>query len=312
MAQSNCTDARSDELSGSAARRDYDLPVTKTGALLLLTLTLACCASSEGEEEREREERRSAPNRALARALNGPLNDFRVRVEWARGGRMQSAEFYGSGAAIWNDESAFRADIAPIAAAIREAKFAAMPERFGEAESDFLTMRGKVSVAVGDAAKTVVQLDRGPQSDALAQLAAAVLARAEAGGRAGVGAESLADGLQKIRVGVIPAEALRVSVQQRGEGGFLLHVKGGEATARRFNPKGGYGPARRMRVDVRDVAMPEGVVAPAYTELRIEVLGKAEERIARPEQRGAPLDVEPWRAIAERTLREGKPAPAAD
>jgi hypothetical protein len=273
-------------------------------------LTTIHCATSASDQERE--ERRAAPNRTLARALSGPLNDFRVRVEWSRGGRMESAEFYGSGAAIWNDERAFRAEIGEIARAIRDANFTSMPDRFGEAESDFLTMRGKVSVAVGDAAKTVVQIDRGPQSDALAQLAANVLARAEAGGRAGVGAASVEDGLQKIRDGVLPAEALRVSVQQRGEGGFLLHIRGGEATARCFDPKGGYGPARRMRVDVKDVTLPEGVYAPAYTELRVEVLGKSKEVIARPEQRGAALDVERWRAIAERTLKEGKPAPAAD
>jgi len=288
----------------------------RTGACALLILALLCCASGTDE----REERRTSPNRTLARALDeiaahgGALEAFRARVEWSRNGRMATAELYGSGAGIWNDERAFclaAAEIRDIARAISEARFAAMPDRFGEGESDFLTMRGKVTVAVGSAGKTVVQIDRGAQSDALAGLAAALLARAEVGGRAGVGAASLEDGLAKIAAGAIPAEVLRVTAQVRGENGFLLQIRGGAATARRFDPKGGYGPARRMLVDVRP-ERPRGVYAPAYTELRVEVLGRSEEVIGRPEAKGAPVNIEQWRAIAEQTLKEGQPAPAAD
>ncbi len=295
-------------------------------AVALLTMR---CAATAGEEERER---RSAPNRTLARAIDdvargGAADAFRVRVEWSRGGRMASAELYGNGAAIWNDERAFRvapAEIGATAKALRDARFAAMPERFGEGESDFLTMRGKVSVAVGDAAKTVVQIDRGVQSDVLAGLAAGILARAEAGGRAGVGAASLDDGLRKIAAGVLPAEALRVSVQQRGDAGFLLQIRGGDAIARRFAAKSGFGAPRRLRVNVRElakelreIALLENGYAPEYTELRVEVLGRVEERLARPESAGRRdavfgRAVEALRAIAERTLADGKPAPAAE
>src|SRR6266540_2910060 len=84
-------------------------------AVALLTMR---CAATAGEEERER---RSAPNRTLARAIDdvargGAADAFRVRVEWSRGGRMVSAEMYGSGAAIWNDERAFRVAPAEIGA----------------------------------------------------------------------------------------------------------------------------------------------------------------------------------------------------
>jgi|ERR1051326_170880 hypothetical protein len=288
----------------------------RAAVFLAVALLAIHCATSADEEERER---RAVPNRPLSRAIDDVANgasaaDFRVRVEWQRGARMVSAELYGDGAGIWNDERAFRvtaAEIVAMARELREARFAAMPERFGETESDFLTMRGKVSVAVGDAAKTVVQIDRGAQSDALAGLAAGILARAEAKG--GIGADSLEDGLRKIATGVIPAEALRVSAQVRGENGFLLQIRGGAATARRFDPKNGVGPPRRMHIDVRGLALrPRGVHAPAYTEWRVEVLGRSEEIIARPESQGAPVDVAPLRAIAERTLAEGKPAPAVD
>lgn len=300
-------------------------------AVLLIAVALLTmrCAATADEEERER---RAAPNRTLARAIDdvargGAANDFRVRVEWSRAGRMVSAELYGNGAGIWNDERAFRvapAEIGATAKAISDARFAAMPERFGEGESDFLTMRGKVSVAVGDAAKTVVQIDRGAQSDALAGLAAGILARAEAGGRAGVGAESLDDGLRKIASGGLPAEALRVSVQQRGDAGFLLQIRGGDAIARRFAAKSGFGAPRRLRVNVRDlakelqeIALLQNGYAPEYTELRVEVLGRVEERLARPESAGRRdagfgRAVEALRAIAARTLTDGKPAPAAE
>jgi len=294
---------------------------------LLLSLAVLQCASAD---EKEREERRTAPNRPLARAIddiaNGdPANDFRVRVEWQRGARMVSAELYGDGAGIWNDERAFRVAPAEVVAAareLREARFAAMPERFGEAESDFLMMRGKVSVAVGDAAKTVVQIDRGGQSDELAGLAAGILARAEAKG--GVGANSLEEGLRKIANGELPEEALRVTMQERGESGVLLQIRGGVATARRFTQKGGFEAPRRLRVGVRelakqleDIAFLRNGYAPVYTELRVEVLGRAEERLARPESKGRRdagfgNAVTPLRAVAERVLAEGKPAPAVD
>jgi hypothetical protein len=293
--------------------------------LAVALLTMRCATADE--EERER---RSVPNRTLARAIDdvasgGTADAFRVRVEWSRGGRMVSSELYGNGAGIWNDERAFRvapAEIGATAKALSDARFVAMPERFGEGESDFLTMRGKVSVAVGDAAKTVVQIDRGAQSDALAGLAAGILARAEAKG--GIGAESLDDGLRKIAAGELPAEALRVSVQQRGDAGFLLQIRGGDAIARRFAAKSGFGAPQRLRVDVRklarelqEIALLENGYAPEYTELRVEVLGRVEERLARPESAGRRdagfgRAVEVLRAIAERTLAEGKPTPAAE
>ncbi len=68
------------------------------------------------------EERRSAPNRTLAGAIAGVARgalagSFRVRVEWARAGRMVLAELYGNDdAAIWNDERAFRVVSAEIGA----------------------------------------------------------------------------------------------------------------------------------------------------------------------------------------------------
>src|SRR5256885_10840002 len=92
-------------------------------ALLGGLAVLRCTAMAESEE-REREERRSAPNRTLARAIDdvargGAADAFRVRVEWSRSGRIVSAELYGNGAGIWNDERAFRIAPAEISAAAK-------------------------------------------------------------------------------------------------------------------------------------------------------------------------------------------------
>jgi hypothetical protein len=192
-----------------------------------------------------------------------------------------------------------------------------MPDRFGEAETDFLRMRGKVTVN----GKTVVQLMDGEQSEELATLASEILGRAETAARSGVTASSLQDGLQKIVSGAIPPEALRVSVQQRGDTGFLLQIQGGEALARSFTKKSGHGPQRRLTLsakELRSIAallrdVPPIASASVYTELRIDLLGHSQDLQARPEMAiaaNAAFDriVGTLRAVAVRTLADGKPA----
>src|ERR1051326_301132 len=94
----------------------------RAAVFLAVALLAIHCATSADEEERER---RAVPNRPLSRAIDDVANgasaaDFRVRVEWQRGARMVSAELYGDGAGIWNDEGAFRGTAAEIVAMARE------------------------------------------------------------------------------------------------------------------------------------------------------------------------------------------------
>jgi hypothetical protein len=243
--------------------------------------------------------------------------DLRTRVEWLQPAGMVSAELYGSGAGVWNDERAFRmppADVAEIARAVGRAGFARMPDLFGEEESDFLRMRGKVTV--ND--KTVVQVMEGDQSEELASLAAEILTRAESAARNGVTATSFDDALQKIVSGEIPPEALRVTIQQRSDVGFLLHIRGGDAVARPFAKKSGYGQQRRLRLtadELRSLAallseLPPIAPAPVYTELRVEVLNQSKDLQARPEMAIAPnmnFDriVGELRRLAERVIASG-------
>lgn len=216
-----------------------------------------------------------------------------VRVDWMRGGAMQSAEVYGSRAAIWNDQLAVTLTAAELASMRRAlAGFETMPDHFGEVEPDFLKIRGKVTVN----GKTVVQYPDEEQSEELASLATTVLTNVEKAAKArGVAVADLQDALKKVAAGKIPLEALHVSGQSRSEPGFLLQLHGVDATARGF-AKGGYTDARRARVGAKDLralaallrdarpsAFPRDLYAPVYTELRVEILGKAVDFVARPE-----------------------------
>ena len=248
-----------------------------------------------------------------ASARHDDPRDLRIRVDWLEERGMVSAEMYGGGAGVWNDQMAFRMspqDVRAVAAAVHDARFASMPGQVGETESDFLSMRGKVTVD----GKTVVQLLQGDQSEPLATLAAVVLTRAENAARNGVGASSLPDALRKIGNGEIPPEALRITTQQRGDSGFVLNIRAGQAVARSFEKSKGFGPPRSLSLskdDLRRLAtllgdLPtQNVSAPVYTELRVEVLNQSKDLLARPEFAFAPNAnfnrvVEELRKIAER------------
>ncbi len=255
-------------------------------------------------------------------------DDFRVSVEWWRGDKRSTAVIYGSGAGVWNGERAFRLpreSVVAIETMLRDAHFNEMPARFGSAESDFLKMRGKIVAGAGGSGHSVVQLVDGPQSDELATLAAAILAKASSA--AGVSAQSLTEGLQKIAAGEIPSEALRVELQRRGENGFSMQIRGDEVFVRPFAEASGYGAPRRLRLsagEVRNVAallhdaehLPSNLNAPAYTDLRVEVLNHAKEVQGRPMFELLRKDfngvVDALQAIAQRALTSGEKAAFAE
>jgi len=255
-------------------------------------------------------------------------DDFRVSVEWWRGDTRSTAVIYGSGAGVWNGQRAFRLpreSVVAIETMLRDAHFNEMPARFGAEESDFLKMRGKIVAGVGGTGHSVVQIVDGPQSDELATLAAAILAKASAAG--GVTSESLNDGLQRIAAGEIPAEALRVELQRRGEHGFSMQLRGDEVFARPFAEASGYGAPRRLRLsanEVRDIAallhdasnFSPNLNAPEYTDLRVDVLNHTKEVQARPQfellNKRFNAVVDALHAIAERALTSGEKAAFAE
>lgn len=322
----------------------------RTRCLILIAILAALHCSTIDRDVREESEERPGTNEPLQRAIEqmnrgAAPSGLRVRVDWVRSGAMTTAEVYGSRAAIYDDRIAARlsdSDLRAIVRAIEQSRFAAMPSRFGEADSDFMKMQGRVTVDVDRIGKSVVQIEQGPQSEALAILAAEIITVTERASRGGVTVDNLADALSRLASGAIPPETIRLTVQRRDdrpaptERGFLLRLRGREAVARPFANGSGYGPPRRLVLtdaefdqlasalrEMNPATLPENLYAPMYTDFRIEILGRSRDLQARtyggvsPATHGArqvAFDalVERLRALADRVIREGMATTASD
>lgn len=320
----------------------------RTRCLILIAILAALHCSTIDRDAREESEERPGTNEPLQRAIEqmnrgAAPSGLRVRVDWVRSGAMTTAEVYGSGAAIYDDRIAARlsdSDLRAIVRAIEQSRFAAMPSRFGEGDSDFMKMQGRVTVDVDRIGKSVVQIEQGPQSEAIAILAAEIITVTERASRGGVTVNNLADALSRLASGAIPPETIRVTVQRRDdrptptERGFLLRLRGREAVARPFT--NGYGPPRRLVLTDAEFAqlasalretdpatLPENLYAPMYTDFHIELLGRSRDLQARtysgvtPATHGArqvAFDalVERLRALADRVIRDGTATAASD
>jgi hypothetical protein len=320
--------------------------------LLIFFLTALHCATASRTPsiagEREEEEARPGTNEPLERRIEqmnrgASTTGLRVRVDWVRSGAMTTAEVYGNGAGIYDDRIALRlssSDLSAVVRALVQSRLAAMPSRFGEADSDFMKMQGRVTVDVDRIGKSVIQIDQGPQSEPLAILAAEIITVAERASRGGVTVDDLSDALAKLAAGSIPPETIRLTVQRRDdrpsptERGWLLRLRGREAVARSFT--NGYGPPRRLVLTDAEFAqlavvlretnpstLPENLYAPMYTDFRIDILGRSRDLQARtysgvsPTTHGArqaAFDalIERLHALAERVIREGTPTTASD
>lgn len=300
---------------------------------------------------RERTESDAGPDRlagSLAEILkgSGDLTAFRLRLDWVSGEDVTSVAIHGDGIGIWKNASQFRLtrpELLSLVRSVQEAGVGAMRPQYGDDESDRLTFRGKLTVAVGPAAKRVVQLVGGEQSETFADLANRIVALAEKKASAGVGATSLSDGLRKLADGTLAPEAFDLVFQRRDdrpvpapEDGWLLRLRGRDAVVRVFRPTGGYGTPRRRVLQPREFgdllaalrqsdpdAFGPGLFATRYTDLQIRVLNWSKDVQARrylgvtPETHGqvqrafdrlsAELD-----QIARNVAAQGREAPETD
>jgi hypothetical protein len=306
---------------------------------------------ANGERAQELAESIAEPDR-ITEPLNailkgsGDLAAFRLRLEWVAGTELTSVTIHGIGVGIWEERSQFRLtrpELLSLVRSLKEAHVGAMQPQYGEDESDRLTFRGKLTVAVGPVAKHVVQLFDGEQSEALGNLAKRILALAERKGSQGISASSLSDGLRKLADGTLAPEAFEIVFQRRDdrpvpapEEGLLLRLRGRIATARVFRPRSGYGPPRSRVLGKSDfqtllaalrqndpTAFESGLFASRYTEVRIRVLNWSKDVQARrylgvtPETHGrtqeafdrvcAELD-----RVARTTFAEGTEEPEID
>jgi hypothetical protein len=318
--------------------------------LIAVVATLHCSSIDGAAREPGDPDERPGTNEPLERRIEqmnrgASPSGLRVRVDWLRSGAMTTAEVYGSGAAIYDDRIAAHlseSDLRAILRAIEQSRFAAMPSRFGEADSDFMKMQGRVTVDVDRIGKSVVQIAQGPQSEPLAILAAEIITVAERASRGGVTVNNLADALSRLASGAIPPETIRLTVQRRDdrpiptERGFLLRLRGREAVARPFANGTGYGTPRRLILTDAEFAqlasllrgsdpatLPENLYALMYTDFRIEILGRSRDLQARPYSGVTPAThgtrqiafdalIERLRALADRVIREGTATTASD
>jgi hypothetical protein len=249
------------------------------------------------------------PESGLARAVDEvargarAADELQIRVEWTRDGELVPARIYGRGVGIWRGRTQVvldRATVSSLAAAVSRSGFASMPETIGEEKTDLLKLRGKVTVRVAGAQKTVVQLVDGPQSRELASLAEEAMAACESAARGGVTAGSLTDALTKLGSGALAPEALEVVAQHRPETprseepGFLLRLTGREAEARPFRARTGYGVSKRLVISESELrrivtamreadleGLPQSLYAPDYVELRVQILDRTKDVTAR-------------------------------
>jgi hypothetical protein len=287
---------------------------------------------------------------ALARAETDPAvrESLRLAVECRVDSEFRSLQVFGPDLGIWNDERQFNLDaerVRALLAALRAADFPGLADSYGgapsppkpepapgaadddgEAMATVLTCR--IDLGLGGHEKQVVQLARGEQSPVLKQLALDLLAVGEEAARAGVGAASLRDGLEKIARGELAPETWRIVLHSKpeevgGSGetpGFLLTVAGPRASTREYDPATGYADPVVLELAPDEVAAlarelaahdpgpwPVNLWAPDYVDLSVEVLNHERAVQARrfaglaPDARGqAQRDFEAVREALER------------
>jgi hypothetical protein len=277
------------------------------------------------------------------------LDDVRIDASWSRDGRVSSVRVYGNGVVICDGKLQFKvkkSDVVALLVTLRKAHFGAMPEHFGEGEEDEEhegpRLRGRVSVRAGGIFKSVLQLVDGEQSAELEALARKILETCKGAAQKGTGAESIADGLQKLTTGGLAPEALEIRFQRRvkasGESAgeaWILELEGRRVTDSLMPPGKMPPPARQLVLSDADFQsltklladagvgqIPINVYTSEYTDLMISLLSRTRFISGRkflnmtPETQGEKQKAfdridEAMRALHDRVEKEGKAVKSA-
>ena len=236
-----------------------------------------------------------------------------------------------------------KADVISMLVALRKSRFGSMPAYFGEGEegeeNEGPRLKGRVAVRAGSISKSVLQLVDGESSESLEALAGKLLGICHGATQRGVGAESLADGLQKLSSGALAPEVLEVTVQRRvnkPDGktdpvGWILELEGQRATDS-LMPTGKMPPPKQLLIlsdadfkaiagvlaDERAGELPINVYASEYVDLNLSVLNRSRNITGRrfaqmtptslgEKQRAFERIYDTFRALHERVQKEGKP-----
>ncbi len=192
-------------------------------------------------QDADRDKAQAAPSPdPLAAALDAriagkaSLDDVRIDTTWFRDGRGSSARVFGDGVVVCDAKLQTRvpkAEVVVLLKALRKARFGAMPDHFGEGEegeedekkdkdadkdkNEGPRLKGRIHLRIGALSKGVLQLVDGEQSEELEALSAKILGVCRGAAKAGTGADSIADGLQKISSGALAPEVLEMTLQRR-------------------------------------------------------------------------------------------------
>jgi hypothetical protein len=162
--------------------------------------------------------------KALDALLAGtrPLDEFVLELTWTEGGKETSLTIYGDGLGIHWQSKQFR--LSPeqrldVLRKLKAANFLALPDREGglprgqgekPARRDAEPFHGAIALRIGNQSKTVQHVGQGPANETFVRLARELAEMGVKEAAAGIGVDSLADGLQKILDKKIDARALKI------------------------------------------------------------------------------------------------------
>lgn len=223
-------------------------------------------------------------SRALAAALaRDAWPDLRIEAECRNdAAHLRSVALYGEGVGIWERERQFAVAPETLRALLGElarANFGAFRESYGgpddpeegDAPRYGLQMVCRVRVVLDGIEKQSFQLSEGRRSVALKELAEKILEQGAREGPAGLGADSLSDGLEKLARGALAPEALILQLQRLPEdpkasdGGWLLRLEHGDAEVS-FSSAEGWSEPSRVPLAREDIAALAGRLAEAHPE----------------------------------------------
>ncbi len=287
--------------------------------VLSILAALAACSAAPGPQAMTRSgpddsSPPSEPKRpadpmtlALAAALErGQWRDLRIESECQDDtAQLRSVTLFGSGVGIWHRERQFAVEREPLLDLLRELSqidFGALPESFGGSndpddaappEAFGLRLICRVRLVLDGVDKQSYQLSEGRQSPVLKSMAEKILALGEIAGPAGIGAESLSDGLEKLARGELAPETLTLQLQRQpedprsAEQGWIFRLEHGEARLTLSSSGSGWSEPRVVPLAREEIAalaarlaemhpedLPVNLYSTWYQDLEIRVLNR--------------------------------------
>ena len=240
---------------------------------------------------------------ALDQAIAGRWSELRLEVSCSSdSGELQEFELFASGVGIWNRSRQFElsdAEIQRLLEVLRDGGFAALAGFYGKGgasseppQRQSPSIGCRIVLHLDGTAHGSAQRNVGFQSERLRSLALRVLDLFREVGEAGIGADSLADGLDKVADGRLAPETLRLVVHHKpdrealagGAEGLLLRIEPGRISTRTLGPEPVLGPVIELADEgaVAEVAallaagspesLPGNLWADHHTSLSVTVL----------------------------------------